>query len=528
MSFHMTQGLHRSVQQHPGKLATIFEERQHSYSQYAERVARLAAALQKLGMGRGDRVGMLALNSDRYLEFYYGTWWGGGVVNPVNIRWSGGEIAYSLDDCDTRILLVDERFRSLADELRQRSKSLQTLIYTGDEQTPSGMLNYEQLLCEAAPVSDARRGGRDLATVMYTGGTTGFPKGVMLSHDNLASNALSFICAGATHGDGIALLVAPMFHVACGCMINSHIMVGGTYVIAPMFTPQQALQVIQQHKVTHVLLVPTMLQMMIDYPDAARYDIGSVRTVAYGGSAVSEGVLKRAMKFFPDADLVQGYGMTEMSPCMTYLSAGDHRSSKPGILRSAGRANLTTRVRIVDSQACEVPRGTVGEVAVSGPGVMLGYWNKPEQTAAAVRDGWMHTGDGGLMDDDGYLFIVDRIKDMIVSGGENVYSAEVENALDQHPAVASSAVIGIPSEQWGEAVHAVVVLKPSATHDLAAAGSNEKLGAELIEHCRQFIAGYKCPRSVEFRTALPMTGAGKIQKVALRSPYWEAKDRGVN
>ena len=213
-----------------------------------------------------------------------------------------------------------------------------------------------------------------------------------------------------------------------------------------------------------------MVQMMIDHPEAGSYDISSVRLLAYGGSVISEAVLKRAMEFFPDAEFVQVYGMTEMSPCMTYLSTGDHRSNKPGILRSAGRANLTTQVRIVDSQGGEVPCGTVGEVAASGPGVMLGYWNKPEQTAAAVRNGWMHTGDGGLMDEDGYLFIVDRVKDMIVSGGENVYSAEVENALAQHPAVAISAVFGIPSEQWGEAVHAVVVLARQ-THPRTAHGS---------------------------------------------------------
>ena len=528
MSFYMTQGLHRAVQRHPEKLATIFGERQHSYGRYAERVARLGAALQELGMARGDRVGMLALNSDRYLEFYYGTWWGGGAVNPVNIRWSAAEITYSLDDCDTRILLVDERFKDLAGELPKRSKSLQTLIYIGDGQTPPGMLNYEQLLTEATLMSDARSGGRDLAAVLYTGGTTGFPKGVMLSHDNLATNALGFICEGATHCDGIALLVAPMFHIGCGVLINSHIMVGGTYVIAPTFTPQGTLQVIQQHNVTHVLLVPTMVQMMIDCPEAASYDVSSVRLLAYGGSAISEAVVKRAMEFFPDAEFVQVYGMTEMSPSMTYLSTGDHRSNKPGILRSAGRATLTTQVRIVDSQGNEVPCGTVGEVAATGPGVMLGYWNKPEQTAAAIRDGWMHTGDGGLIDEDGYLFIVDRVKDMIVSGGENVYSAEVENALAQHPAVAISAVIGIPSEQWGEAVHAVVVLKTGGTHDIADAGGNEKLAAELVHHCRQFIAGYKCPRSVEIRNALPMTGAGKIQKVELRKPYWEGKGRGVN
>jgi long-chain acyl-CoA synthetase len=278
------------------------------------------------------------------------------------------------------------------------------------------------------------------------------------------------------------------------------------------------LQVIQQHQVTHLLLVPTMIQLATDHPDAGAYELSSVEAMAYGGSVISEAVLQRAMMRFPNAGFFQAYGMTELSPCATYLSAADHRGGKPGLLRSAGRASLSTEVRVVDEQGHEVPLGTVGEVAVRGANVMLGYWNKPEQTAAAVRDGWMHTGDGGRMDEDGYLYIVDRMKDMIVSGGENVYSAEVENALSQHPAVAASAVIGIPSDQWGEAVHAVVVLKPGAAVS----------GDDLAAHCHTLIAGYKCPRSVEFRDSLPMTGAGKIQKTELRKPFWESHARAVN
>ena len=402
----------------------------------------------------------------------------------------------------------------------KNNAALQTLIHTGDGDTPEGMLNYEQLLAQSAPAPDANRAGADLAAVMYTGGTTGFPKGVMLSHESLVANTLALVAEGATHAEGRALLIAPMFHAAVGALMHGHVLVGGTSVIAPMFTPVATLQAIQQHRVTHALLVPTMIQLATDHPQAAEYDLGSLQMLTYGGSVISEAVLQRAMKRFPNASFIQAYGMTELSPCATYLNARDHRgeSGKPGLLRSAGRATLTTEVRVVDEQGSEVPLGSVGEVAVRGPNVMLGYWNKPEQTAAALRDGWMHTGDGGRMDGDGYLFIVDRMKDMIVSGGENVYSAEVENALSQHPCVAASAVIGIPSGQWGEAVHAVVVLKPgtSATPE------------ELSAHCHGLIAGYKCPRSTEFRDALPMTGAGKIQKTELRKPYWVGHTRAVN
>ena len=520
MSLYLTQGLHRAVQQNPERIATIFGERQHTYRQYADRVARLAGTLQRLGMARGDRVGMLAFNSDCYLEFYYGTWWGGGAVNPVNFRWSPAEVAYSLDDCETKILLVDDQFKASVPELRRLSKVLQTIIYTGDGDTPEGMLNYAQLITEAAPIPDAGCAGDDLAGVLYTGGTTGFPKGVMLSHDNLASNALAALAHDITHESGRALLIAPMFHIAAGVMMNAHAMAGGTFVIAPAFTPMATLEVIQQHRVTHAVLVPTMIQLAVDHPDAARFDLSSLEALAYGGSVISEAVLQRAMQRFPNAGFHQIYGMTELGPCATILSASDHRpqGDAPARLRSAGRACLITDVKVLDHDGQDVPIGEVGEVVVRGPGVMLGYWNKPDQTNAALRDGWMRTGDGGRMDADGYLFIVDRMKDMMVSGGENVYSAEVENAMARHPAVAACAVIGIPSDKWGEAVHAVVVLKANAI----------ATPAELTEHCKQIIAGYKCPQSVEFRDSLPVTGAGKVLKTELRKPFWEGKTRAVN
>lgn len=517
---YLTQGLHRALRAHPERLATVSGERRRTFREFGERIARLAGALRALGLAPGDRVGMLALNSDRYVEFLYGTWWAGGAVNPVNIRWSAAEIAYSLDDCDTGILLVDEQFKALAGELRARSSALRILVYAGEGDAPEGMLSYEQLLADARPAPDAYRAGAMLAAVMYTGGTTGFPKGVMLSHDNLATNALAAIAQGLTEAEGRALIIAPMFHIAVGALLHAQLMAGGTCIIAPMFTPLAALEAIQRHRVTHVLLVPTMVQLLIDHPRAGDYDLGSLRALAYGGSVISEAVLERAMRRLPQADFHQAYGMTELSPCATYLGPREHRGEGGGrgLLRSAGRASLATEVRVVDAEGIEVPRGTVGEVAVRGPTVMLGYWNQPELTAAVLRAGWMHTGDGGYMDEDGYLFIVDRMKDMIVSGGENVYSAEVENAIAQHPAVASSAVIGIPSEQWGEAVHAVVVLKSGARLTVE----------ELLAHCRGLIAGYKCPRSVEFRDALPTTGAGKIQKTELRKGFWEGRARAVN
>ncbi len=520
MTMYLTQGLHRAIQRHPSRVATICGARQRTYAEYGDRVARLAAALHTVGMDRGDRIGMLALNSDRYLEFYFGTWWAGGVVNPVNIRWSAAEIAYSLDDCDTRILIVDGHFAEMADTLRSGSASLRIVIYAGDGPTPDGMLSYEALLAGASPADDSYASGHELAAVMYTGGTTGFPKGVMLSHQNLFANALAAISEGVIAADGRALLIAPMFHIAAATMMLATSTAGATFVVVPRFTPEATVQVIAQHAVTHLLLVPTMIQLTVDHPDAPTPDLSSVRMLAYGGSVISEAVLQRAMALFRNAQFLQIYGMTETSPGATILSPADHLSAsdKPHLLRSAGRAMLSTEVRIVDNDGHEVPRGDVGEVAVRGANVMLGYWNKPAQTEEALRNGWMHTGDGGRMDDEGYVYIVDRLKDMIVSGGENIYSAEVENALGRHPAVACSAVIGIPSDEWGEAVHAVVVFKPMAS----------ATPEELMAHCCALIARYKCPRSVEFRDALPMTGAGKIQKTELRKPHWEGHSRAVN
>ena len=520
MSAYMTQGLHRAMQQNPDRLATICGAREQTYRQYGDRVARLAAALQSLGMGRGDRVGMMALNSDRYLEFYFGVWWGGGAVNPVNIRWSPAEVAYSLDDCQTRILLVDDQFVGHVAPLREKSKALQTVIYVGDGELPEGMLSLQALLDEAEPVADCRCSGDELAGVFYTGGTTGFPKGVMLSHLNLAANAFTALTEGLTRGDGRALMVTPMFHIAAAALMNGHAFAGGTFVVLPMFTPAVTLETLQNQKISHVLLVPTMIQMVVDHPGADQFDLSSVEMVMYGASVISEGVLTRAMKLFSGSAFAQAYGMTELAPIATILPADYHvlDGPKAGKLRSAGRATTICEVRIVDLDDCELPRGTVGEVAVRGPGVMIGYWSQPALTKAAVRDGWMHTGDMGSMDEDGFVTIVDRLKDMIVSGGENVYSAEVENALAAHAAVAASAVIGIPSEQWGEAVHAEVVLKAGQT-------VSER---ELIEHCHELIANYKCPRSISFREAMPVSGAGKILKTALREPFWAGHDRRVS
>ncbi|AHH96546.1 acyl-CoA synthetase [Kutzneria albida] len=513
---YLTQPLHRACQHNPDLPATIFGERTRTWAECADRVARLAGALHGLGVGVGDRVAILALNSDRYHEYLLAVPWAGAVVNPVNIRWSPAEIAYSLVDSGTEVLLVDDVFSAMLPALRQQCPQLRTVIHCGEGPTPEGALSYEELVAAHEPVPDAYRSGDDLAGVFYTGGTTGHPKGVMLSHANLMVSALGSAACGFVQPGGRLLHAAPMFHLADLASWVGRNLLGGTHVIIPMFDPVKVIEAVQRHRVTDVLLVPTMIQLLVDHPAAREADLSSLRQLLYGASVISDAVLQRTAALLPEVRLTQAYGMTELSPVATMLMAEDHED--PQLRRSAGRAGPHAQVRVVDAEDNEVPTGTVGEVVVRGGHVMLGYWNKPEETEQALRGGWMHTGDGGYLDERGYLYIVDRIKDMIVSGGENVYSAEVENALAKHPSVASCAVIGVPDKEWGERVHAVVVLLPGAS-----AGEEE-----LREHCKQFIAGYKAPRSVEFVEALPVSGAGKILKRELRKVYWNEAERSVH
>ena len=516
MTISLTQGLHRSLQQASGAVATVSGDRRQTFAPLGAPVARLAGALRSAGMAAGDRVGMLALNSDRYLEYYLATMWGGGVVNPCNMRWSPVEIAASLDDCETRILIVDDEFIPMLPELRRRSRCLTTVIHAGEGTPPSATLSYEALLAGAEPIEDANRQGGDTAGIFYTGGTTGTPKGVMLSHGNIFASSLSLAAAVGNAAGSVCLHGAPMFHMADTMVTFSQVIRGGAHVMIPRFAPEAALRALQDEGVTITLLVPLMIQMLADHPAQHTFDCSRLATMLYGASPMSEPVLRRAMAAFPQAEFVHAYGMTELSPLATLLPFAEHL--REGRLRSAGRAVACTEVRIVGPDGREVPRGTVGEVAVRGPNVMQGYWNRPELTAAAVHDGWMRTGDGAYMDEDGFIYVVDRLKDVIVTGGENVYSGEVENALMQHPSVAMCAVIAVPDAHWGERVHAVIVPKEGADPSEEA----------IVAHCQSLIARYKCPRSLEWRDSLPISGAGKILKAALREPFWKDAADKVN
>lgn len=497
---YLTQCLHRMARQMPDRLAAIDAGQALNWRDLATRVAGFAGALQERGLEPGDRVAMLARNSADYLTYMLGTWWAGGVINPVNLRWTGGEIGYSLENCQTRFLIVDAEFAALLPAIRIASPSLVHVVETG-----AGLNGW---IATATLVLDALRRGDDLAAILYTGGTTGFPKGVMLSHNNLAASAFGSIAARQGPGGDRFLHTAPLFHIGAISGLLVALLSETENHFLPMFEPLAVMEAITRAKISELFLVPTMLRMLIDHPRFAEFDTSSVRGIRYGASSIDGALLDRAIVAFPNAGFIQAYGMTELSPTATVLGTADHgpEARANGRLRTAGRATLVTEVRIVGLDDEELPRGEIGEIVARGPTVMLGYWQMPEATAEALRGGWMHTGDLGRMDADGYVTVVDRLKDMIITGGENVYSAEVESALATHPQVGNVAVVAVPDPKWGERVHAVIVPRDDAP-----------LGAEaLIAHCRGTLAGYKIPRSFAFVDALPLSAAGKVLKNVLR------------
>ena len=506
----LTHALHRALAQRPDQTMTVDGDRSRPTREVADRVARLAGALQRAGVGVGDRVGIVALNSEHHHEVFFASWWAGAVANPINTRWSPAEIAYALTDSGTEVLLVDDAFAGFGPELRERAPGLRTLIYCGAGPTPEGMLAYEELVADTAPVPEIRRSGDDVAMLLYTGGTTGKPKGVMVTHRSFMTSLLSYHLAGSSvRPGGVTMLTAPLFHIGALLSWYGQTLLGGTLVFLPTFTPEGVLSAIDEHRVTGCALVPAMIQRICEHPDFGTYDVSSLEFIGYGASGTPQSLLDRALEHFPSVNFIHVYGMTETG-VLTVLGGAEHRAGGAR-LRSTGRATPIVEIAVIAPDGHPLPPGQVGEVVTRGDHVMAGYWGKPEDTATALRDGWMHTGDGGYLDDAGYLYIVDRLKDMIITGGENVYSAEVENALAAHPAVASCAVIGVPDPDWGERVHAVVVPRPG--HSVTA--------EELRAHAKTLIAGYKAPRTVDFVGALPVSGTGKILKRELRAAFAE-------
>ena len=448
----ITQLLRRGVQINPRGLATEYAGRRQDWTCFADRASRLAGALAGLGFRPGDRIGILALNSDRYMECFYGFAWGGVVFVPINTRLAPPEIVYWLTDSGCTGLVVDDAFVAVLPALRAATEGLRHVIHIGDAPLPAGLVSYEALIAAASPAVDADDYGDGLLGIYYTGGTTGRSKGVMLSHANIVANVMNFLAELPMDTDSCYLHAPPMFHIADGCMTFAITAVGGGNYFLPRFDAGDFLRTVASARITHQLLVPTMINMVVSHPEAMQHDLSSLRYMLYGASPMPEAVIRRAVMVMPRVKFSHVYGQTETAPLLTWLPSAYHdfEGANAGLAKSAGRAVVGVELRVVDTDDQPVPAGTVGEVCARGDNIMLGYWQQPEITAHTMRGGWLHTGDGGYMDDQGFLFIVDRVKDMIITGGENVYSAEVEEALYAHPAVAECAVIGIPDPEWGE------------------------------------------------------------------------------
>ncbi|MGV3768964.1 MAG: class I adenylate-forming enzyme family protein [Sphingobium phenoxybenzoativorans] len=507
----LTQGMRRALLMRPQGVAILDGDAQFSWAQFADRTARLAGMFKSLGLETGDRVALLALNSHRSLECYFAALHAGGVITPLNHRLSVQEIAAQIADAEPKIIVLGPDFAQFAGELKHASGgTVSAIIHCADGPAPDGMTAYEAALAVAQAVPDAGRGGDDLACLFYTGGTTGAPKGVMLSHANILANSANFISHIGMDERTVHLHCGPLFHVAAGVRLFSVTQAAGTHVVLPRFVAGEVLSVIARHRVTLATFVPTMLRALLDEPEIASAHLSSLRYITYGAAAMPEALLRQVMTRLPDVRFVQSYGMTETSPIATMLGWREHmpEMAAKGLLRSAGRPALLADIAVVDPSGVPVPAGERGEIVVRGPMVMLGYWRQADATAEALRGGWMHTGDIGYLDGDGYLYVVDRLKDVIISGGENVYSQEVENAIAAHPSVQQCAVFGRPDARWGEAVHAVVVPVSGVSIE----------PQQVIDHCKSMIAGFKCPRSVEVRlTPLPLSGANKILKNELRA-----------
>ena len=518
--FSTSQLITRMVQTAGSQVVTVNGDRQQTWNQFNEKIARFAGGLQSLGVGQDDCVAMLALNSDRYFEFMYAVPWAGAVFQPINTRLAGPEVVYWLNDSEAKVVLVDSSFTALIDHIRPQLKYAQHFIFVDEEAIPDGYGSYSDLV-SAEPVADAGRQGDDVAALFYTGGTTGRSKGVMLTHTNLVINALQAIAVMDCQSGDKILHVAPMFHIADAFYCMTSLAVGGTNYFLPGFEPVATMRAIQDYKIDRLLMVPTMINMLVNHPDIGNFDLTELRAVAYGASPMPESVIKKGLAELPNTGFYQAYGQTEASPIITVLDKARHTFEGPlaGKIKSAGQAIPGTDIAIFDENNQIVANGEVGEVCLRGPNVMKGYRNMPEQTGKTIVDQWLHTGDGGYLDDEGFLFIVDRVKDMIISGGENVYSTEVENAIYQYPGVNQCAAIGIPSGKWGEQVHAVVVLNEGVI------ASEE----DIIAYCKTQIAGFKCPRSITFQCEpLPLSGAGKILKTELRKPFWTSGEKNVN
>ncbi|ABG03329.1 AMP-dependent synthetase and ligase [Rubrobacter xylanophilus DSM 9941] len=502
--------LARVSRKQPEKLALVFEGTRLTFADLDGRVNRLANALASRGVAKGDKVAVLSYNSHRVVEAYFACHKLGAVAVPVNFRMVEGEVRYVLSDSGARTLLFGEGFGGMAESIVGDGAVALAVDMDGDA---GGFAEgYERLVSTAGPGEPAVEvDDDDDAFIMYTSGTTGFPKGAVLTHKNLWMNTANWIMEMQVTGGSVWLSGLPLFHIGGVNGVLPFIYLGGTNVITPSggFDPEAMLRLMEKERVTHCYFVPAQWQQFLEL-DLSRYDLGSLRKALWGASLAPMRVLEGMAEAFPSVEIVNAFGQTEMSSNTTFLK-GEDAVRKMG---SVGLPAVNVEVRIVDDENRDVPEGEVGEIVYRGPTVFKGYHNDPEATAEAFEGGWFHSGDLVRRDGEGYIYVVDRKKDMFISGGENIYPAEVERVISTHPAVAEVAVIGVPHEKWGETPKALVVPREG----------QRLTREEVIEHCRKHLAGYKKPTYVAFVEELPRNAAGKVLKRELRRLHGGSDD----
>jgi acyl-CoA synthetase (AMP-forming)/AMP-acid ligase II len=512
------------AQEQPDAVVFAFQDDEMTYAALDIGSNRAAQALASRGVGKGDRVAYMGKNSHLYFEILVGAAKLGAVMVPVNWRLAPPEVAYVLNDCQAKILFVGPGFDDLAGQIQKDLDHVELILGSeGAEGDFSGYPAWRDGFAAEDPLIACAE--EDDALQLYTSGTTGHPKGAIMTNGSIFSSR----SAGVSEEDlmdwqkpvpgEITLLAMPCFHISGTGTGLAVMYTGGSAIVLPEYDPTQALDLIAQYNISKIFMVPAAIQILLNHPRAKDVDFSNLKYITYGASPIPLELMKQAMDVL-GCGFVQMYGMTETSGTITTLNPEDHDVNGNEKMRSVGTPLPGVEIKIIDPETGEtLPPYTIGEIATRSAKNMKGYWNRPEATAETIdADGWLRTGDAGSLDEDGYLYIRDRLKDMIISGGENVYPAEVENALYANPKVADVAVIGVPDEKWGEAVKACVVVK--AGHELTE--------AELIADARTRIAGYKCPKSIDFIEALPRNPSGKILRKDLRAPYWEGKDRAVN
>lgn len=507
--------LRYAEEQFPDKTAVVCDERRFTYREFAERAGRLGGSLRVMGIEAGDRVAFLSSNCHRLLESYYGVLEAGAVLLPLNIRLAPQELAYILNDAEVTFLFFERQFLPAVEAFRQATLSVKSFVLLDAKPEADWVArqNYEDLLNDADVYQrDVMEVDEDsLAELFYTSGTSANPKGVMLSHRNIYLHALNTALALQTCGETVELHTIPLFHANGWGKAHTITLAGGTHVMLHQFSPPEVFRLIEREHAQSCCLVPTMAVALLNSPERSKYDLRSLRTVMIGGAASSP-VLVKEVEEKLGCNCISGYGLTETSPVLSVSTIKSSIECSEGVRYArqamAGFAIVGAEIRVVDQEGADVPADgtTVGHVVARGDGIMEGYWRQPEETDRVFRDGWFYTGDLATMDMDGYLLIVDREKDIIVSGGENISSLELEKALGTHPSVYEAAVIAVPHEKWGEVPKACVVLKPGTI----------ATETELLELCRSCLARYKCPHYVEFLVSLPKTGTGKILKRELR------------